>query len=211
MSTNKRARKWYPFIYRVIYRVFTSTFGWGTHLVFGHRSRWLENRFYALVVCVCVCLFQDCQQSPLFVFCFYFVSLLFDAPTRPARDRSGRNESDRLTRSGLDARQDWTTISTEISRSQHKLNALHFVSHSLCCCTSPAALPCSVQFCSVLFLGRVEWNVWIDRGDAFVRSRLAQTSDWFTSSRTGYVYGEHNTQRTHSDRIQIKQWYTEKK
>lgn len=59
-----------------------------------------------LSLCVCVCLFQDCQQSPLFVFCFYFLFLLFDAPKRPARDRSGRNESDRLTRSGLDARQD---------------------------------------------------------------------------------------------------------
>lgn len=156
MSTNKRTRKWYPFIYRVIYRVFTSTFGWGTHLVFGHRSRWLENRFYALVVCVCVCLFQDCQQSPLFVFCFYFVSLLFDAPTRPARDRSGRNESDRLTRSGLDARQDWTTISTEISRSQHELNALHFTSSPTPFAAVRLQLRCFVPFRSALFCLWVE-------------------------------------------------------
>lgn len=79
---------------------FTSTFGSGTHLVLDTDHDGSETGSM-----LSLCVFQVCQQSPMFVFCFYFVSLYSMHP-RDRLDRSSRNESDRLTRSGLDARQD---------------------------------------------------------------------------------------------------------
>lgn len=101
VSTKRtRTRKQHPFRYRVIYRVFYIDLRLGDSLSFGHRSRWLQNWFYALVVCVSS-LSTIAYVCVLLLFCFSY-----SMHPRDRLDRSSRNESDRLTRSGLDARQD---------------------------------------------------------------------------------------------------------
>lgn len=143
-------------------------------------------------------MFQVCQQSPLFVFCFYFVSLLFHAPTRPAR--TDRIESDIGALSRLDRAKSRDKTKriflSEIEIREHNHDRDRAQCTSLCFpsvsqsspparvspVSSCAALLCYVMFClfcSVLFCFWVAssgmWNE--DCDDACVRSRLARTTD----------------------------------
>lgn len=109
-------------------------------------------------------MFQVCQQSPLFVFCFYFVSLLFHAPTRPARTDRIESDIGALTRLDRAKSRDKTKriFLSEIEIREHnhdrdhELNALHFASPQSpspvplpVFLQSPAALLCFVMLCSV--------------------------------------------------------------